>query len=419
MPRRKVITALALQAVNSILIEDHGEVLEILHHDCETQEEVFDALAIHLDCEVLLLIDTLKGPLSKSELITEILKSHKIKVVMVLESEDDEYRRFLRRNQITDIFNQEDAPMDEIVQALLFRNIAAEVNAEEQLPVTEYVNNVIQTLTETAQKTEKIYIQKEVIGVCSPGGGVGKTTFAVNLAVLAAKKYPDCKIALADFSEDKPDICRSFNMECEKGMNQIEKTIQGSEFNLNRVLDSMEQADRAYPNLFILGGMSTPDLANSFTLYHYKEIIRYLKSEYDLVIIDTGAFNTNATYSVLERSTRLLIIVTDTERSVSAAKEKIDFYETKIGLTLRKKAQIAMNKLIGYEKLNDTAVEEIISIPVCCSIPQNRDIAIMDEQYKPFSIPNLMSRFGGLGRAQKSIAKTLDGLFTYVEPKRK
>lgn len=417
MPKRKVITALDLQAVNSILIEDHGEVLEVLHPDCETQEELFDALAIHLDCEVLLLIDTLKGPLSKYELISEILKGYKIKVVMVLEKEDDEYRRFLRRNLITDIFNLEESPMDEIVQALLFRNLADDVNTDENLPVTEYINNVFQTLTETAQKTEKIYIQKEVIGICSPSGGVGKTTLSVNLAVLAAKKYPDCKIALADFSEDKPDIYRSFNMECDKGMNQIEKAILGNEFNLNRVLDSMEQSDRAYPNLFLLGGMSTPDLANSFTLYHYKEIIRYLKSEYDLVIIDTGAFNTNATYSVLERSTKLLFIVTDSERSVSAAKEKIDFYESKIGLTLRKKAQIAMNKLIGYEKLNDVAVEEILSIPVCCTIPQLRDIAIMDEQYKPFSIPNLKNRFGGLGRAQKSMEKTLDGLFTYVERK--
>jgi len=186
MPKRKVITALDLQAVNSILIEDHGEVLEVLHPDCETQEELFDALAIHLDCEVLLLIDTLKGPLSKYELISEILKGYKIKVVMVLEKEDDEYRRFLRRNLITDIFNLEESPMDEIVQALLFRNLADDVSTDENLPVTEYINNVFQTLTETAQKTEKIYIQKEVIGICSPSGGVGKTTLSVNLAVLAA-----------------------------------------------------------------------------------------------------------------------------------------------------------------------------------------------------------------------------------------
>lgn len=416
MPRRKVITAVELQELNKNLIENHGEVLEILHHDCETQEELFDALAIHLDCEALLLVDTLKGPLSKHELITEILKNKKIKVVMVLENEDEEYRRYLRRNQITDIFTL-DSPIDEIVQALLFRNVAEEIE-EEQLPVTEYINNAFKTLTESVHKTEKIYIQKEVIGICSPCGGLGKTTISVNLAVLAAKKYPDCKIALVDFNEDKPDIYRAFNMENEKGLNLVEKEIKSGEFSLARVLSTMEQVDRAYPNLFLLGGLNTPDLANSFTLYHYKEIIRYLKSEYDLVIIDTGAFNTNATYSVLERSTKLLIIVSDTERSVSAVKETMDFYENRIGLPLRKKVQIFMNKVIGYEKLDDSAVEEILGVPVCCSIPQNREIAIMDEKYKPFSISNFKNRFGQLARAQKSIEKTLNTVFTYVEKKR-
>lgn len=419
--KRKVITALGITEFNKVLVEDYGQQIEVITHDLERQEELFDALAVKEDCEVIILLDKLPGPLSKSELIGEIIKLQRpIKIIVIMEEYDDEYKRFLRKNGIVDSFEFSDADVDEIVQAVLFRGYSTtQEDDTTETQESSYINNEVAATTEVPnnviptvpQIEKKFYVKKEVIAVCPPGGGggVGRTTISINLGILAAKKYPASKVVIADFNEEKPDICRNLNIESEKGLHEVSKQIINNELN---VLECLERHEKI-TNLYFLPGVKSPDESDSFSAFHYKEIIKQLKSEFDLVIIDTGYFNSNSTYAAIDRSTRVLFMIRDTEATVSNCKEKLDYYENEIGVSVKSKAEFILNMKVGYEKLNKDALEVIFGKPILADFDYSQEIIILNEKYKPFVLDGSMK----MKRYKSKLNKALDSLVTFVEQK--
>lgn len=404
---KKLLTSTNMPKLN-IFLGEHEEI-KVLEPDIEYQEELFNKLAIH-EPDVLLITDTLSGPFSKYELAEEILKLNKdMKIIWILKDPDDmTYIKFLKEKGLRHNFSAFDTDVNnDLLPAILFKD-----------PGKVEVQKIVEEVAVSEEKQEqaytsldKIYVKKEVIAVASPGGGgIGKTTYSTNLAVLAAKKYPESKFVIVDYNDEKSDVAKVLNLpEEHKGLEGLIKAIKEEEFHTNNILKSLEPYDTSIPNLFILSGIKTLIESDTYNLSHYRYIIDTLKNEFDMVIIDTGAFKTNSTYAAIEKATKVIFMVRDSETSISSLKDKLDFYRKNLNISIDNKIEILMNMTIGYEQLNEIGVEGIFNKKPIANIAYNPEIAFCTEKYKPFVLVNNKK----LKNEVKAIEKTLDSIFKF------
>lgn len=379
---RELITATGLKKLNAYLSEKKD--IKAVHDDIDYQEELFNKLATS-DPDVLLIIDKLPGPYSKRELSEELIKlDKKMKIVFILAEEDISFVKFLKSRGIKDIINIDDnISIDEdLVPIILFED-----------PDKEAIKDIITQEEEkevvTEMVTETVYIKKTVIAVASPGGGgVGKTTLATNIALMAAMKNKNAKIALIDFSDEKSDIARILNISDDKGMTQIAKSIRKGEFNEQEVMKSIEQYNSKISNLYILTGINNLMDIDLYQINHYRKIIDWVKKKFDLVVIDTGSFKSFGTHTSLEKSNKILFIARDIESSIAAVNEKIKFYERDLKIDIRAKSEILMNMTVGTEDLNNDGIKEIFNKEPIATIPYNSSIIFDAEKYNPFVFNN-------------------------------
>jgi succinoglycan biosynthesis transport protein ExoP len=117
----------------------------------------------------------------------------------------------------------------------------------------------------------------QVIQVTSPHSGDGKTTLATNLAVSIAQSGK--KVLLIDADLRKPQIHRIFGLSGQVGLGSI--IAEGTE--PKEVIQTS-----AIPGLSILPcGPIPSNPAELLTSPRFKEVLDYLRDQYDFVIVDT------------------------------------------------------------------------------------------------------------------------------------
>ncbi|EOD01415.1 AAA family ATPase [Caldisalinibacter kiritimatiensis] len=325
------------------------------------------------DPDVLLIIDKLSGPFSKFELVDEILKMNKkMKIIYILKEPDDtNFIRYLREKGIRDYFDASDTDVEgELIPSILFEDT-----------VKEEVKKIIEADKEIATASEektvkKVYVKKEVVTIASPGGGgVGKTTLAINIGLLAAIKNKKAKVIVVDFNDEKPDIALNLNFNETKGLEGILEDIKEENFNKESIYKNIEQYNSKHHNFFILTGLKSLIETSTYTISHYRYIIDALKDEFDLVIIDTGSFKAASTYSSIEKSTKIIWIVRETESTLKSLKEKLDFFENDLDIRIKDRSEIMLNMTVGYEELErDENIKEIFEQEPIAKIRYNPQI---------------------------------------------
>lgn len=381
--------------------QDNIKTLE--DYDIEYQEELFTKLGVY-DPDVLLVSDKLSGPFSKYELAEELTKlNKKMKIIFILrDPEDQTYIKFLKEKGIRNYFDISTTDVNnELIPAILFEDVYKE---ELKKIVTEEVASAAE---ET--KTEKIYLKKEIIAVASPGGGgVGKTTVATNLAILAAEKYPGINVALLDLSDEKADIAKVLNIPSELGLEKLKKHIKEDEFNAINILKNIEVYDVSTPNLYVMTGIKRLIDSDVYSLGHYNYIIDVLNREFDLLIIDTGFFRSTATYSAIDKATKVLFLVRDTETTVKSLDEKLKFYKNDLGLDIETKSEILMNMTVGHEDLDKRSVANIFDKEPLGEIEFNSEIVFATEKYILFASKSHRKKFK---KESKTLDNVLDNMF--------
>src|SRR6516165_22041 len=136
-------------------------------------------------------------------------------------------------------------------------------------------------------------------------GGVGTTTVAVNLAVQMAR-LPGKRSLLLDFSRPMGDVAALLDLEPSF---QIRDALE----NVKR-LDSTMLAGLLTPHksgLQVLAGAARLDDWQEATAATIERILEIAQQEFDLVVMDLGAFYSPEWRSVLHRSELLLISEAD------------------------------------------------------------------------------------------------------------
>ncbi len=116
----------------------------------------------------------------------------------------------------------------------------------------------------------------KLVAVTSTISGEGKTFFAMNLAGILA--FSNKKVIVIDFDMRKPKIHLGFNVENIKGVSTILSNID--------TIDDCIQPSRVKNLDFITAGPVPPNPSELILTPRMDEMINYLKSKYDFVIVD-------------------------------------------------------------------------------------------------------------------------------------
>lgn len=198
------------------------------------------------------------------------------------------------------------------------------------------------------QRTERK--RGEMIAVCSAKGGIGRTVFAVNLAVALCKK--SIQIALLDGDFQFGDISMALDLH--------------TTFSIKDVVDDFEQLDvhtlSSYLNYHdsgvkVLAAPDRPEYADLMTADVVNKVIDLLLMEHEYVVVDTPVGLQESSLALLEKADQILIM---TNLEMATLKNTKLMLETLNILGLRHKAQIVINRSTMDSVIKATDIPEIL-----------------------------------------------------------
>src|SRR3990170_687573 len=143
---------------------------------------------------------------------------------------------------------------------------------------------------------------RRVVAVYSPKGGVGTTTIAINIAVVAAQQRPD-RVVLVDLDLQFGGVATHLNLDARQTLADIvrdEGVLREPE--LLRTF-----AMRHDSGLHVIAAPTTPDGAEFVTADHVMHIIGSLLEQYESVVIDAGSVLDERTMTVFEQAETIVL----------------------------------------------------------------------------------------------------------------
>ena len=176
-----------------------------------------------------------------------------------------------------------------------------------------------------------------VVAVFSPKGGVGRTTIAVNLAVVAATEL-NKRVVLVDGSFQFGDVAVLLNL------NPKDKSM----FELVSDLEAGGDADAVdtytmthSSGLHVILAPPSPEMADVITPAGVKRVVEALRQRYELVVVDCAAWFNDTTLGILDLADVVLTVLTLEITSIKNIRlflevaEKLG-YEDKVRLVLNR-----------------------------------------------------------------------------------
>ncbi|CAN5449608.1 response regulator [soil metagenome] len=145
----------------------------------------------------------------------------------------------------------------------------------------------------------------KIVTVFSPKGGVGRTTIAVNLAV-AAQTELGKRVALVDASFQFGDVgvLLNLNPRSKSIADLVPEMAAGEPESLDSVLTTHSSGVR------VLLAPPSPETAELIKTAYLTKVLERLRSDYDLVIVDSWPWFNETTLNLLDISDEILALLT-------------------------------------------------------------------------------------------------------------
>ena len=256
------------------------------------------------------------------------------------------------------------------------------------LPVMrQFVNIMSRRLAESNQAvTTTDETTKQILGKClvyfSPKGGGGKTTLAINLAVLL-REQTGKSVVIVDCAYPFGDVGVMLNMEPKRTIVDLLPHINELD---GEIIDSILQTHAS--GVKVLLAPPTPEETELITAEHVNIIISALRELYEYIVVDTHPSFTEVSISALDTADLILVVTPLEVPALKSVRQFIDTAVQKLGYSLDKMA-IVVNKATstGATGLNLSDVQNLVGAKVVASISTNETLALSAiNQGVPFSI---------------------------------
>jgi pilus assembly protein CpaE len=199
----------------------------------------------------------------------------------------------------------------------------------------------------------------KIIQVYSPKGGTGCTSIAVNLAV--ALHNDETHVVIVDANFQFGDVAIFLN---EQGKNTIlDLTPRVDELD-PEILDDV-MIKNAASGVHVLASPSRPEEAEKVNADQFSKLLRYLRNYYAYVIVDSSAYLTDITLSIMDIADAIVLIATQDIPSIKNNRLFLDLLYT-LNIPSDKIAFV-MNKYdkriaISSEKVGENLKQEVLAV---------------------------------------------------------
>ena len=204
--------------------------------------------------------------------------------------------------------------------------------------------------------------RRRTVAVHSPKGGVGTTTIAVNVAMVAASQKPD-RVALIDLHLQFGQIATHLNLDVKTSLADLARDDSAMrEPELVRTY-----ATRHESGLHVFAAPVTPEQAELITADHVGRILTNILQAYDSVVIDTGSWLDERTMVAFEHAETVIFAVCPEIGALKALHSLLD-YLNEAG-TVSSKATFILNNIFAREILRLRDVESALGTRVATELP--------------------------------------------------
>ncbi|PFA67273.1 hypothetical protein CN378_10515 [Bacillus sp. AFS015802] len=223
----------------------------------------------------------------------------------------------------------------------------------------------------------------KVVSVCSPKGGIGRTTTAVNLAVTYAQMGK--RVGVLDANLQFGDLFMHFDIRPSGTLYEwVKEEYERHRFSLDKYLVEHDSG------VSILPAPLRPEFFEMITETHMEKVIEEMKMRFDILIIDIPSYLSEVHLKCLERSEECLLLVTNDLPVLKRSKlymEALDSFQFRdkikiIHIHNKKKKQLDLGKM---ERILETVVfstipaqEAVIAQSINLGIP-----AVLSHPRKP------------------------------------
>ncbi|MGN7457458.1 AAA family ATPase [Paenibacillus pasadenensis] len=230
---------------------------------------------------------------------------------------------------------------------------------------------------------------RKLVVVTGASGGIGKTDLSINLAVRLSEQ--GFKTVLCGFNLQNDDVARRLGLTYKRGkklMTAFELHASGR-LNAGALQDVMQQ----YRGLDVLVGIERPVESQDMTESFFQDISRMLKSNYDVVVVDTenNSFSP-AFYSLIRIADHVLCPCTSHNSVAEQLRDELGRWKEAQDIPLSK-VDILFNKCNEGGFITKETIEKYTTREVIAQIPYSKLILCGSEREEPGVLRN-----GGDGR---------------------
>jgi len=207
--------------------------------------------------------------------------------------------------------------------------------------------------------TASLMTRGKIILIYSPKGGTGCTTIAVNLAV--ALHNEETRVVIVDANLQFGDVAIFLN---EQGKNTILDLAPRVDELDPEIVDSV-MIKNAASGVHVLASPSRPENAENVSADQFAKLLRYLRQLYAYVIVDSSAYLTDITLTVLDVADAIVLVAT---QDIPSIKNNRLFLDLLLTLNIpTEKIAFVMNKFdkriaISPEKVGENLKQEVLAV---------------------------------------------------------
>ena len=203
---------------------------------------------------------------------------------------------------------------------------------------------------------------RRVITIFSPKGGVGTTTVATNLALLAVERHPKATL-LVDLDLSFGQVASHLNLQPKQGLLELVRDEAAlREPDLFRTYATHHQS-----GLEVITAPATPGYASLITAEHIELVLARALEAYEVVIVDAGANLDDRMLAMFARSDTVVVPVVPEIPALNSVHLLLDqLAETgSMGAT----TMFLLNNTFAKDLLRRSDVETALGAPITADLP--------------------------------------------------